>query len=592
MMNPQRMVELIEAARGDRPADLLLRNARLVNVFSAAIQETDIAVAHGRIAGFGARAAVKTVDLKGRFVAPGFIDAHVHIESAMLTPGEFARAVLPHGTTAVIADPHEIANVLGGAGIDYMLSAAEGQPMEIFYSLPSCVPATHLSTAGAVLAAGDLGPYLRHPRVKALAEMMNVPGVIAADPGVLAKLAAMRVAGKPLDGHSPGLGGSALHAYMVPGIASDHECTTLAEAAEKLAAGMHIMVRQGTGARNLADLLPLIDARTERRLMWCTDDRHPHDLLDEGHIDSIVRLAVRSGLDPITAIRMATLNPAEYFRLDHLGALAPGRQADMVLFDDLHDPRVRQVYVKGRLAVEDGRLTQSSRSGGMPAAPPAAMRVPLDQLDFSVAAQSGSLRVIEVVPGQIVTRSVLATARSASGRALADPSRDLLKLVVVERHHGTGRTGIGFVKGFGLRRGALASSVAHDSHNIVAVGVEDADMLLAVRTVVEMGGGLVAVSGGRVLARLALPIAGLMSDQPVHAVRDGLDRLLAAGRQMGAVPPDPFMTLSFLALPVIPALKLTERGLVDVERFEIVPLFEQRTGNDGRSRRERNHEHR
>lgn len=566
------MSELIAAARGDRPADLLLRNARLVNVFDATIVETDIAVYRDRIAGFGARAAEKNVDLKGRYVAPGFIDAHVHIESAMLTPGEFARAVLPRGTAAVVADPHEIANVLGAAGIDYMLAAAEGQPIDIFYSLPSCVPATSLESAGAELSAEDLRPYAGHPRIKALAEMMNFPGVIAADPGVLAKLAALAAAGRRLDGHSPGLTGHALSAYLVPGIASDHECTTLAEAAEKLASGMHIMVRQGTGARNLAELLPLVNARTERRMMWCTDDRHPHDLLEEGHIDSIVRQAVRSGLDPLTAIRMATLNPAEYFRLDHLGAVAPGRRADLVVFDDLNDPLVRQVYIAGRLAAEEGRLTGAAQARPAPAAP-AAMRVPLEKLDFGVPARGRRLRVIEVVPGQIVTRAASAEARVDEGRAAADPSRDLSKLVVVERHRGTGRTGIGFVRGFGLRQGALASSVAHDSHNIVAVGVADADLLAAVRNVVEMGGGLAAVCDGRVQARMPLPIAGLMSDQPVRTVREELDRLLAAARKMGALLPDPFMTLSFLALPVIPALKLTDRGLVDVEKFEIVPLF-------------------
>jgi adenine deaminase len=572
-MDAQPMAALIAAARGDRPADLLLRNARLINVFDATVRETDIAVADGFVVGFGARRAVETVDLKGCFVAPGFIDAHVHIESAMATPAEFARAVLPRGTTAVVADPHEIANVLGTAGIDYMLAAADQAPMAIYYSLPSCVPATALETAGAVLTAADLAPYLDHPRIKALAEMMNFPGVIAADPGVLAKLMAMRAAGKPLDGHSPGLCGPALHAYLTPGIASDHECTTLAEAAEKLAAGMHIMVRQGTAARNLTDILPLITPRTERRMMWCTDDRHPHDLLDEGHIDSIVRDAIRGGVDPITAIRMATLNPAEYFRLDHLGAVAPGRRADLVVFDDLNAPLIRQVYVKGRLVAEEGRLTGLVRRVA-PVAAPAAMRVALGEVNFSVPAQGGRMRVIEVMPGQIVTRAALAEARVHAGQVLPDVSRDLLKLTVVERHQGTGRTGIAFVQGFGLQQGALASSVAHDSHNIIAVGVEDADLRLAVHAVVEMGGGLVVVANDKVQAQLPLPIAGLMSDQPVQTVRDGLDRLLAAARQMGAVLPDPFMTLSFLALPVIPALKLTDRGLVDVERFEIVPLFE------------------
>jgi adenine deaminase len=491
----------------------------------------------------------------------------------MVAPAEFARAVLPRGTTALVADPHEIANVLGTAGLDYMLNAAGHLPMEIYYSLPSCVPATAMETAGAKLSATDLRPYLRHPRIAALAEMMNFPGVIHADPEVLAKLSGMRSAGKRLDGHSPGLSGKALSAYLTPGIASDHECATAAEAAEKLAAGMHIMVRQGTGARNLADLLPLINDRTERRMMWCTDDRHPHDLLAEGHIDSMVRQAIHGGLDPITAIRMATLNPAEYFRLDHIGAAAPGRRADLTIFDDLNDPVVRQVYVGGRVAAEAGRLTVQIPATAKSSAPEA-MRVPLEQLDLRIPAQSGRLRVIEVVPGQIVTRAVLTEARVENGEAIADTSRDLLKLAVVERYSGAGATGLGFVKGFGLKHGALASSVAHDSHNIIAVGATDADLLPAIRRVVEMGGGLSAVADGRVQAELPLPIAGLMSDQPVAAVRDGLDILIAAARRMGSTLPDPFMTLSFLALPVIPALKLTDKGLVDVNRFEWVSLFD------------------
>ncbi|MBI5552901.1 MAG: adenine deaminase [Desulfobacterales bacterium] len=571
-MKPKPTARLIEAARGDRPVDLLLHNARLVNVFLGAVIETDIAISDGFIVGFGPYDALQTVDLQGRYVAPGFIDAHVHIESALVGPAEFARAVLPRGTTAVVADPHEIANVLGTAGIDYMLAASEGLPVRFYFTLPSCVPATHMESAGARLTEAILRPYLAHPRIVGLAEMMNFPGVIHADGEVLAKIAAMQAAGKPVDGHAPGLGGRALHAYLGAGIASDHECTSVREAEEKLAAGMHIMVREGTGAKNLDDLLPLITSRTARRMLWCSDDRHAHDLLAEGHIGQMVRRAVRGGVDPIVAIQMATLNPAEYFRLDEVGAVAPGRRADLVVLDDLNDPVVRQVYSNGRLVAEAGRLVDNGKAAQPPAAP-GAMKVPLERIDFKIAARGRRVRVIETVPQQIVTRGTVADARIIDGLAVADPKRDLLKIAVVERHQGSGRTGIGFIRGFGLTRGALAATVAHDSHNIVVVGATDGDMHAAVAALVAMVGGLVAVEAGQVTAQLALPIAGLMSDQPMATVCAGLDGLLAAARHMGSMLPDPFMTLSFMALPVIPALKITDMGLVDVAAFNIVPLF-------------------
>jgi adenine deaminase len=564
--------KLISAARGDTPVDLLLCNARLVNVHLGVVEPADIAVAEGTVIGFGSRPARERVDLNGRLVAPGLIDSHVHLESAMVAPSEFARAVVPRGTTAVVADPHEIANVLGTAGIEYMLRASKGLPLQVFLAVPACVPATSMETAGAELAAHDLEPFLANPRVCALAEMMNFPGVIHADSAVLAKLAVARKAGKRLDGHAPGLCAKLLHAYLVPGIGSDHECTTLAEAREKLAAGMVIMVRQASGACNLDDLLPLVNLRTARRMMWCTDDRNPHDLLAEGHIDSMVRRAIKKGVDPVTAIQMATLNPAEYFGLKRLGAVAPGKRADLVVFDNLEDFRVQQVYAAGRLVAEQGRAVSGAFQISAPPAP-AAMRVPLAKLNFNVPAKGRDMRVIEVVRNQIVTRAATFPALVAGGLAVADVSRDLLKMVVVERHRNSGRTGVGFIRGFGLAAGALASSVAHDSHNIVAVGADDADLHLAVQTVVDMGGGLAAVANGRVMAGLALPIAGLISDQPVSDVRHGLDALRDAARRMGSDLPDPFMTLSFMALPVIPELKLTDHGLVDVAGFKLVPLF-------------------
>jgi len=564
--------KLIRTARGDEPADLLLTHARIVNVFDGSVTPGSIALCDDRIAALDERPARRSVDLGGRFVAPGFIDAHLHIESTMTCVGEFARAVLPCGTTTAVADPHEIANVLGSAGIDYMLASAEGQPMNIYYSLSSCVPATGMETSGARLEAQDLEPYLAMKRIVALAEMMNYPGVVHRDPAVLAKIAGARRHGKPVDGHAPGLGAADLAAYVAAGISSDHECTTAQEAREKLAAGMHIMIREGSGARNLRDLLPIVTPATNRRVMWCTDDRHPHDLLGEGHIDSMIRQAIANGLDPITAIRAATLNPAEYFNLRHLGALAPGRQADLVVFSDLEAPHPEAVYCRGRLVAENGSMTPETTLP--PAVPvPPSMAVDASALDFSIPAAGNRVRVIGVVTDQIITRAQTHAVCRIGDHAVANVERDIIKIAVVERHRGSGRIGKGFVQGLGLKRGALSSSVAHDSHNIIVVGVDDLSMRTAAAAVVEMGGGLVVADGEKVVERLPLPVGGLMSEESVQTVDRQLTDLLAAAHRMGAAPRDPFMTLSFLALPVIPELKITDRGLVDVKRFEIVPLF-------------------
>jgi adenine deaminase len=566
------MEHLIAVARGDRPADLLLRNGKVVNVYSGEIMAMDIAVAAGHVAAFGPRSALSEVDLQERCVAPGFIDAHVHIESAMASPTEFARAVLPRGTTTVVADPHEIANVLGLAGIEYMLQSTASLPMQFFFTLSSCVPATSMETAGAALTAEALAPLMPHPRVVALAEMMNFPGVIQGDPSVMAKIRLARDARKRVDGHAPGVQGPSLDAYIAAGVASDHECITAAEAMEKLRRGMHIMIREGTGAKNMAALLDIIQPATAHRLMWCTDDRHPHDILAEGHIDAMVRQAIRLGVAPHLAIRLATLNPAAYFGLPRTGAIGPGQRADMVVFSRLEDPVVEAVYAGGQRVAEHGRLLETAVFPD-PIPPAPAMHVDPAALDFRVTADGPRIRVIEIVPGQIVTRQGQAATPVADGRAVADPDRDLLKIAVVERHRGTARTGIGFVKGMGLRRGAIASSVAHDAHNIIVVGARDDDMHTALRHVVDMQGGLVAVADGKVLASLALPIAGLMSPKPIRSIQEQLTGLTRAARDLGTSLPDPFMTLSFLALPVIPQLKITDRGLVDVDRFEPVDLF-------------------
>ncbi|MGD2096513.1 MAG: adenine deaminase [Desulfobacterales bacterium] len=566
------MTEIIKAAHGEKPVDVLLTNGRMVNVLTGEIEQQAIAISDGFIVGFGQYKAEKTLDLNNRFVAPGFIDSHVHIESAMTCISEFARAVVVHGTTAIAADPHEIANVMGAEGIAYMLQSAKEQPVNIYFTLPSCVPATDMETAGARLNAEDLAPFFDHERIVALAEMMNYPGVIFGDPEVLAKIRAAKKHRKPVDGHAPGLKGQALNAYVAAGVQSDHECTTAREAREKLAAGMHIMIRQGTGAKNLQALLEAVNARTARRMMWCTDDRHPHDLITEGHIDSIVREAIQSGLDPILAIQMATLNPAEYFRLDHLGAIAPGRQADLLVFSNLQKPIVEQVYCRGLLTAENGKVLPHIQTPPSATIAPS-IQVDLRKIDLAIADQNKRIRAIEIEANQLITHERIEQPTIENGQAVSDPSRDLLKIAVVERHSGSGNIGKGFVKGFGLRHGALASSVAHDSHNIIIVGTTDADMQAALQTVVQMGGGLAAVSNQKVLARLALPLAGLMSFEPVGEVRNQLDRLIGSVHKLGSVLPDPFMTLSFLALPVIPALKLTDKGLIDVNRFEVVSLF-------------------
>ncbi|MGD9174650.1 MAG: adenine deaminase [Desulfobacterales bacterium] len=566
------MTEIIRAASGEKPADVLLTNGRMVNVFTGVIEQQPIAISNGIIVGFGQYKAKKSLDLNNRFVAPGFIDSHVHIESAMTCISEFARAVVVHGTTAVAADPHEIANVLGAEGIAYMLQSAQEQPINIYFTLPSCVPATDMETAGARLSAEDLAPFFNHERIVALAEMMNYPGVIFCDPDVLAKISTAKNHRKPVDGHAPGLEGQALNAYIAAGVQSDHECTTAQEAQEKLAAGMHIMIRQGTGAKNLQGLLAAVNERTARRMMWCTDDRHPHDLIAEGHIDSIVREAIRSGLDPILAIQMATINPAEYFRLDHLGAIAPGRQADLVVFSDMLQPIVEQVYCRGILTAKNGKVLPHIHTPPSATIAPS-MQVDLQKIDLTIAAENKKIRAIEIVADQLITHERIEQPAVENGQAVSDPSRDLTKIAVVERHTGSGNIGKGFVKGLGLKHGALASSVAHDSHNIIIVGTTDVDMQTALQTVVQMSGGLAAVSNQKVLARLALPLAGLMSLEPVTAVRKQLDGLIKIAYQMGCTLPDPFMTLSFLALPVIPELKLTDKGLIDVNKFEVVPLF-------------------
>lgn len=562
--------ELIRLARGEAPVDLLLANARVINVLSGEILDGSVAIARSRIVGLGEYEAVQTIDLEGSYLAPGFIDAHVHVESSLVPPAEFARAVVPRGTTTVITDPHEIANVLGLEGIRFMFDSAKRGPLSMFVMASSCVPATHMETSGATLLSYDLAPLKADPWVLGLAEVMNFPGVVHADPEVMDKLAAF--SDQVIDGHCPALSGRELTAYAAAGIESDHECTSVEEAIEKLRLGMTIFIREATNARNLRTLLPMVTAENHHRICFCTDDRQPADLLDEGHIDFMVRTAIAEGIDPMMALRMATCNTASYFRLRDRGAIAPGRRADLVIFDDLGAPHPRLVLRGGVVAARDGEMIVERQT--RPARPlRGTMNVSWERVDLTIPAAGDKVRVIGVVPDQLVTEHLVDTVLEVDGMAVADPARDLLKMAVIERHRASGSVGLGFVRGLGLTRGALASSVAHDHHNLVVVGADDRSMLAAARRLTEIGGGMAVAVGEELLAEVPLPLAGLMSDQPIETVRRELDTAIQAARGLGSSLHDPFMAMSFLALEVIPTLKLTDQGLVDVERFEQVPLW-------------------
>ncbi len=564
------LAQIIRIARGDEPADTLLKNCKVINVFTGEIIDTHIAIAHTRIVGLGNYEARQTVDLEGRYVAPGLIDSHVHIESSMVPPPEFARAVVPRGTTSVVTDPHEIANVLGLEGIRYMLEMAKHNPLSVYVNAPSCVPSTHMETTGASLEWYDLEPLLREEYVIGLAEVMNFPGVVAGDEQVLDKLRSFK--GRVKDGHCPGLRGKGLTAYVNADIGSDHESTTGEEVQEKLRLGMYIFLREATNARNLKALLPYVTAENAHRICFCTDDRHPADLLEEGHIDFMLRTAIAEGIPPMTAFRMATLNPSEYFHLHDRGAIAPGRRADLMIFSDLQAPVAERVYRGGKLVAQNGQMLPWDREvrGSILRS---SMNVDWSRVDFTMEANGSQARIIGAIPGQLITEHIIEAPAQRDGRVVADTGRDILKMAVIERHLATGNMGLGLVRGIGLKRGAIASTVAHDHHNIVVIGADDESMLTAARAVADTRGGMAAVEGTTILSQLPLPIAGLMSDQPIEHVRDAMNDMLRAARQLGSELHDPFMAMSFLALPVIPALKLTDRGLVDVDKFKLVSLF-------------------
>ena len=552
----------LAVARADEPADLVLRGGRVLSVFTREWLTTDVAVVDGFIAGLGNYEGVETVDARGRYVVPGFIDAHMHLETSKLLVDELARLILPFGTTAVVADPHEIANVLGTDGVHWLLDVCGQVPLEVWFMASSCVPASSFESPRRELTTGDLDALLRRRRVIGLAEMMNFPGVVHGDDRELAKL---ELAGH-VDGHAPGVRGRELNAYVAAGIRSDHEASELEEGRERLRAGMWLLIREASAARNLAALLPLLAQYGPSRIAFCTDDREPEHIADDGHVNGIVRDAVARGIPPEDALVCATLNPASWHGLTHLGAVAPGYQADVLLLPDLEQFVPELVLKAGRPVAEFPRtdvpdwVRKTVRVGALG---PEVFRIPW---------RGGRARVIGLVPGQIVTDLLLEEPTTRAGEAVADAARDLAKIAVVERHLGTGRIGLGLVRGFGLRRGALASTVAHDAHNIVVVGTSDAAMAFAVRRLANIGGGIVVCDGAHVLAELPLPVAGLLSDAPLEEVVQASRAVVAAAVELGCSLEAPFQHLSFLALSVVPSLKVTDRGLVDVDRFELVPL--------------------
>jgi adenine deaminase len=550
-------------ARGDEPADLVLAGGRVLSVFTKEWLDVDVAIQDGHVVGLGRYEGRERLNVEGAYLVPGFIDAHMHIESSKLTVDEFARAVVPHGTTAVVADPHEIANVLGSDGIHWLLDCCSDLPLDVYVMASSCVPASRFESPRRPFTTGDIESLLRRHRTIGVAEMMNFPGVIAGDSAEVAKLTTGLT--DHVDGHAPGVRGLALNAYIAAGIRSDHEATTFEEALEKRRLGMWVMLREASIARNLRDLLPLVKRYGTERCMFCTDDREPGFIVEEGHINQMVRVAVADGISPEDAVVMATINPAGYHRLWHLGAIAPGYQADILVLDDLRSFEPRQVLKRGAAP----RFTKLE----VPEWVRQTMHLaPVTPASFRIPTGPKRIRVIRVVPSQLLTGTDIAEPAVRDGAIVADPDRDLVKIAVLERHHATGRIGLGFATNVGLKRGAFASTVAHDAHNVVVLGVDDADMAACACRLAEIGGGIVVAEGGRVVEELPLPVAGLMSDQPLA---DVYERLRSMGRRLaglGVSMAAPFMTLSFLALSVIPELKITDRGLVDVARFELVPL--------------------
>ncbi len=578
-MTDNHLRDVIDVAAGRKPADIVLKNAKVINVVSHEIYEADVAILGDRIAGLGTYDGKTTYDLKGRHVCPGFIDAHVHIESSLLSVPEFARTVVARGTTAVVADPHEFANVMGAEGIAFVLRAAQYAPIDVFITLSSCVPASPLESTGVALGAEDLESFFANKWVLGLAEVMNYPGVINAQEDVLKKLAI--AAGKVIDGHAPSLSGNGLAAYAAAGIMSDHECVDADEAAEKLRQGMYIMIREGSQTRNLKALLPLVRKETASHFMFCTDDKDVEDLLSEGQIDYMVRTAIAQGLDPILAVRLASYNTARYFGLKQRGAVVPGYHADLTILEDLQECRVTEVFRRGELVAQDGRCIAPRDALGQKVPLRSSIDVHwMEIADFQIPAPEGTseasppnIHVIHARENHIDTERSVEPAVVRNGLLVADPDRDLAKIMVIDRHRASGEIGHGFVRGFGLKGGAIASTVAHDAHNMIIVGMSDDDMLAAGIHLIKLHGGLAIVHEGRVLADVPLPIAGLVSSEPAERVARQLHELSAAAKQLDCPFEQPFMSLAFLSLSVIGKLKVTNLGLIDVEKFAPIPLI-------------------
>lgn len=571
--------EQVAAATGSKKAELVLKNAQIVNVFTQSVETGDIAIEGGYIVGIGNYEGITEKDLGGAYVCPGFLDGHIHIESSMTFPGEFERAVVPHGTIAVITDPHEIANVAGTAGIRFMMQSAQKLDLDVYFMLPSCVPATDLDESGAELLARDLEPFYADEKVLGLAEMMNAFGVTHGDKGCFEKLVQARSLKKAIDGHAPALSGKELNAYVTAGIRSDHECSDFEEAKEKFARGQWIMIRQGTAAKNLKALMGMFEDPYYQRCLLVTDDKHPGDLIRIGHIDAIIREAVSMGADPIRAIRMGTLNAAAYFGLHDMGAVAPGYKADLAVFDDLRTLNVKQVYKGGKLVAENGKmLHQKEKNTDWSTEIKERVfhsfhRVPITVEELQLKETTGThQRVIDMVAHELITKERIEEWKELPGVAPGvDISRDIVKLAAIERHKNTGHVGLGFLGKYGLKKGAVATSIGHDSHNLVIAGVTDEDMVLAGNRVIENGGGLAIALEGKVLADLPLPIGGLMADEPVEVVDEKLEHMKKLSVELGISEDiDAFMTLAFISLPVIPKLRLNTYGVVDVEKHQVV----------------------
>ncbi|NNG65918.1 adenine deaminase [Caldanaerobacter subterraneus] len=568
---------MIKVAKGEEKAELVLKNAKVVNVFTNEIITGDVAIYKGEIVGIGEYSGINEIDIKGMYVAPGFIDSHVHIESSKVTPPQFARAVVPRGVTTVIADPHEIANVKGVEGIKYMLKSSENIPLDVFIVLPSCVPATPFENSGAILDAEDLEELIDSDRILGLGEMMDYVGVLHQSEKVLEKLYMTRLKGKIIDGHGPMISGKELNAYVVSGIATEHECSTTKEVLERLRLGMYIQVREGTVAKNLKEILKIANKNNLRRLLFCTDDKEIYDLMESGSIDNNIRLAIKEGVDPIDAIKMATLNAAEAYNLRKRGAVAPGYKADLVIIDDLENLNIVKVFKNGRLVAEnykplfevpyydDVNMKNTVNIGD------------ITKEDLKIRIHGENVHVIKIIPNSLITeKSVKKVGKdiiTRNGEFISGD--DIVKMAVIERHKKSGNIGVGLVEGFGLKNGAIASTVAHDSHNLIVIGDSDEDMLLAIEELKRVGGGITLTSGREILGTLPLEIGGLMTDRNIEKVYEHLNRLLKIAYDKLKINPDiePFMALSFMALPVIPKLRITDMGLFDVERFEFINIF-------------------